>query len=198
MLDLIELPTFGYKERTIINAAGAVTTAFALDFSTAGERLTRNTAGDRYVAIELAKGSRERVQRHQLEIVVKLREYDCTVLNVAGNSIHSLFHQFQSNPATANRYSPERIQAHIDSFVLEVVKGVHMMHKLTRIHSGGQTGADEAGVKAALALNIDVRCVMPKNYRIRTSGAAGSADVFCNRDDTLERFGAQSQQLLAS
>ena len=43
-----------YHDRTVMNAREAdLTVAFAVDFSTAGEKLTREAAGDRYLAIGL-------------------------------------------------------------------------------------------------------------------------------------------------
>ena len=43
-----------YHDRTVINASWAdLTVAFAIDFGTAGERLTRKAAGDRYLPVNI-------------------------------------------------------------------------------------------------------------------------------------------------
>ena len=54
-MKIVEHESAQYKPRTVHNAHTAdLTVAFAEDFNSAGEKLTKREAGDRYVAIHLS------------------------------------------------------------------------------------------------------------------------------------------------
>ncbi|WP_216361005.1 putative molybdenum carrier protein, partial [Comamonas thiooxydans] len=84
-LSLVAHQSFSYVPRTEENAKSAdVTVAIAVDFNTAGERLTRRAAEPRYVAvpygIDVATAA---------EILSSfMREHSARTLNVAGNGIY--------------------------------------------------------------------------------------------------------------
>lgn len=53
-IEILEHPSSSYAPRTWANAANSdVTIAMAVDYSTAGERLTHKAAGKRYLALPL-------------------------------------------------------------------------------------------------------------------------------------------------
>lgn len=140
-----------YGPRTGENARGAdVTVAFAVDFETAGERLTHRVAGPRYVGIAL--GSNVPAAADQLSAFMAKR--NARSLNIAGNGIYTLATQGIS-------------QAEVNRWVFEVLSLVHKNRGLTFIRSGGQTGVDTAGLVAGLALGVPVLGLYPKGFRRR-------------------------------
>lgn len=155
------LPVFttskgGYRQRTEENANAEdvdFTFAFAVDFDTYGERATARAAGDSLVKVELdtvpGKGldiSGKAVQRAVSAIGNALpEEYlngEACGLNIAGNGIYTL----ASRGVT---------QDQMDEFVLRVLDGLCKRGlTVSSLRSGGQTGVDEAGIAAAMALGI--------------------------------------------
>jgi len=142
-----------YSPRTYANAKGAdLTVAFAVDFSTAGEKLTHKAAGDRYVGIDLSLEPIQAARR----LYRALHAHDAYTLNVAGNGIYTL---------AQHGWSQERI----NRYVYEVMAKVHEHWPLKHVRSGGQTGVDMAGVTAAHALGIDALALLPKGFIQRSS-----------------------------
>lgn len=167
-----------YRPRTLANAHAAdVTVAFAVDFNTAGERLTARVAGRRYLAI--AYDTNPAIAAEAL--LAKLRQAAASVLNVAGNGIYTL--------KTAGH-----TQADVNAWVYAVLKQVLVHTNLTCIRSGGQTGIDQAGLVSAVALGIPAVGLLPKGYRQRL---ADNRDV--NRDVAeLHREILQQARILKS
>lgn len=157
----IECKTPGYAARTILNAKAAdMTIAFGVDFTTAGEIATMDAvlnAGKIYVTCELGKSyavqhffEGGRIVRHGVKLgAIK-------TLNIAGNSIHTFY---QAN----KQYTQEAI----DIVICQVLSEMLEQCELDCIYSGGQTGADEAGIKAGLALEIPVIVNAPRGYKMR-------------------------------
>lgn len=162
----LQLETFGkgYRPRTLRNAELAdATVAFAVDFTTAGERLTRKAAGARYVAIPLGGSDIEAARmlyRH-------LRALNAKTLNVAGNGIYTL-DKFGWSQEGAN------------TWVCRVIGTVHQHWPITGIRSGGQTGIDVAGLVAAVALGIPATGYFPDGFLQR--GADGIDVEHTERD----------------
>lgn len=81
-------------------------------------------------------------------------------VNIAGNGIYTL-HKIGSNIT----------QIQIDEFVYEMLKltveSPDLKVKIKLIRSGGQTGFDEAGIKAALKLKIPALVFAPKGWAFR-------------------------------
>jgi hypothetical protein len=141
----------GYGPRTRFNAnAATLTVAFAHDFNTAGERLTRSAAGDRYLAVPLLSDSVEASRR----LFVALRPFAHRVLNVAGNGLHSLARQDIKQEA-------------VNAWVLDVIERVHRHLPLHQIVCGGQTGVDIAGAIAGQVLGIDTCVTLPPGFQQR-------------------------------
>jgi hypothetical protein len=148
MLEIREHASPLYPPRTYHNAKVAdFTVAFAVDFSSKGEQLTHKAAGDRYLAVSLAGDPRDAGRM----LCEALQRHGAAVLNVAGNSI-----------ATLSKHG--WTQQEVNAYVLEVVAAAHEHWPLKQIVSGGQTGADIAGIVAARYLDIPAIATLPKGF----------------------------------
>lgn len=149
---LIENSSPKYPPRTEHNAKnGDLTVAFAEDFESAGERLTKKLAGDKYLAIPL---STDPTQAARL-LYKQCRDRGVRVLNIAGNGIYSL------NDKGWN-------QGKLNFWVYQVLVLVHKHYPLEMVISGGQTGVDFAGGVAAEVLGLDPVMTFPKGFLQRT------------------------------
>lgn len=74
-------------------------------------------------------------------------------------------------------------QETLDAYLYKIFEKVLPRHPLEHVRSGGQTGADEAGVKALDQLGVDTTIVYPKGYRIRTL----TKDIY-DKDIAAKRF----------
>jgi hypothetical protein len=147
-LQLVAHKSAGYTARTCHNAAAAgLTAAFALDFETAGERLTRRMAGERYVAISLELAAIDAARM----LYRALKKHDASTLNIAGNGLH---------PLARSGWT----QARCNQYLYEVLSTVQQHWPLEQVISGGQTGADVAGGVAAAVLGIDVVMTFPAGF----------------------------------
>lgn len=141
-----------YPPRTYKNAGGAdLTVAFAEDFSSKGEQLTKKAAGEKYLAISLDMPAIE---------AARLLYKDCKkrgvkVLNIAGNGIYTL-----------KDYGWR--QEHLNLWVYQVLDLVHKHYPLEMVISGGQTGVDFAGGVAGELLGLNPVMTFPKDFLQRT------------------------------
>ncbi len=143
----------GYQERTKFNAeSGDVTFALAMDLNTAGERLTKRLAGDRYFGYQLTEDSSPLdVARGLFKF---MKQNNAKTINVAGNGIYTLTDKGYDQPA-------------INAFVCDVLEIINRYAPIERIYSGGQTGVDLAGAVAAKYLGIPALITLPKGYMQR-------------------------------
>ena len=150
-LQLVEHPSADYAPRTGVNARSAdLTVAFAVDFNTAGERLTHRLSGTRYVGIPYGSPVQEAAE----QLAKALRVQNAHTLNVAGNGIYTLAKQGVT-------------QAQANQWVYDVFVLARVSDRLTEIRSGGQTGIDTAGLVAALALKVPAVGLYPKGFKRR-------------------------------
>ncbi|NEX60215.1 hypothetical protein [Noviherbaspirillum galbum] len=146
LLTIVEHASPHYAPRTWHNAAtGDLTIAFAVDFTTAGERLTRKASTPNYVGIPLEMDIPAAAQA----ILRELASRSGCCLNIAGNGIRTL-----------SRHGWEQSRA--NAYVYRVLDLVHRGLRLERIVSGGQTGIDMAGGVAGVALGIPTELTLPK------------------------------------
>lgn len=182
MIEIVAHPSSGYKKRTEHNASQAgVTVAFAVDFETAGERLTRRAAGDRYLGIGLDTPEDDPVAAARL-LYSALKRRNARSLNIAGNGVYTLIkHGWDQHSA--------------DAFVHAVVAQVHLHWPLEKIVSGGQTGIDLAGAVAAQVLGIPAVITLPGGFRQRHEDGV---DREHTQDEIREQIlsGAQRIELL--
>ena len=167
-----------YHDRTVMNAREAdLTVAFAVDFSTAGEKLTREAAGDRYLAISLpatpeACRDADCIRDAALLLARRTEGQGPVSLNIAGNGLDTLMKAGVS-------------QEDADHFIAGVLGvAMSMGMSLAQVLSGGQSGIDESGVKAAVSYSQKVRVTCPRGYLFRD----GRGFPHWNRDSFLARF----------
>lgn len=174
-----------YADRTKKNAKWAdLTIAFGVDFNTAGERLTSTVAGDNYYAFKFGEYSEEAVIKTLREIVKRFKSKKGLKINIAGNGLYTLDkYGFTQNNAN------ESVK-----IVLNTLQGMGL--DISEIRSGGQTGFDEAGVKAADALGIKWSILAPKGYWFRDANGKdiSGREAFMARFDGLSYKGDTSNQ----
>lgn len=155
----------GYRERTEENALAApVTIAFAVDFSTAGERLTKKSvqeAGQKYIPVQLDLttlkewSGADKAANTILEGLELFNDWSKISVNIAGNGLYS--------------FPKDVSQEDLDVFMTRVLLLVNTRSdvEIMKVRSGGQTGIDEAGVKAADTLGLGAMVNGPNDYRFR-------------------------------
>lgn len=169
-MHIVEHGSAHYKPRTVHNAHTAdLTVAIAEDFSSAGERLTKREAGNRYVAIHLRTDPIVAARM----LYAACKKHNVSTLNVAGNGIYSLSGEWakDNQPNKFNTLDAEQLvnesQASLNQWVYLVISKVHEFWPITNLISGGQTGADWAGGIAGEALGMNVTMTFPKGYMQR-------------------------------
>ena len=171
----------GYQDRTKINAnENDATLAVAADFNTYGEIATAKfveEAGKPLIQIDT---SLEKIQAgvsdaDVIKVVNGLNEVGARSLNIAGNGIYTL-KDYGITQEAADNYMTELLQ--------RVNEHPDLRNPITRIQSGGQTGFDEAGVKAGIRLKMPTVIVAPKNWLMRTADKTDVAD----KNKFMERF----------
>jgi len=155
-----------YGHRTWANAEWSdITLAVASDMSSPGEKTTKTAAGPRYVGYQLPSdfaatiqypNPRRRMADNVIEEIMKHPHFrkDGLRLNIAGNSQISL-----------DRAGITTDQ--VRSLLRTVLDGLRNKGvSFAEIRSGGQTGVDEAGIKAAQDLGIRCSILAPKGFRM--------------------------------
>ncbi len=151
MLSIVEHKSASYGPRTYHNASVAgITIALAVDYTTAGERLTHKAAGDKYVKLPL---STDYLQLARV-LYGNMRQKEARSINVAGNGIYTLLKHGWS-------------QEQVNRVVYDILAQVHKFWRIDKIVSGGQTGVDLAGGVAAYKLGIDCEMTLPKGFIMR-------------------------------
>lgn len=148
----IEHKSESYAPRTYHNASQGVTLAIAIDFTTAGERLTHKAAKGKIVQIDYFNTLDKLYPARAVYSLLK--KNNCRVLNIAGNGIYTL----QKKGVT---------QEQANQHVFDIVSLVHHHWPIGRIVSGGQTGVDLAGLVAGCALDIETIGTWPKGFKMR-------------------------------
>lgn len=157
----------GYAQRTRENAVRAdLTVAFAADFTTAGERLTEKAAKGKIIQIPMEKGACDpKAMASDILSCMTEKERSAPLeINIAGNGMDTF---------AARGFSREQVTSIIVSVIRELAEtgGID----IRCIRSGGQSGADEAGIMAAKALGIPAEVHAPKGWLMRTEDGK---DVF--------------------
>jgi hypothetical protein len=164
----------GYSPRTELNCKSAmVTIAMAIDYTTAGERLTKKSAGIRYYAVPYHLAKSKKALDDMVNAMPQseaLFGHQPLTIHFAGNGIYT----FAKQGIT---------QKMVDKRAYTLLSYLHSRKPIAKLWSGGQSGADEAGVKAALRLGIDVVVTMPANNRVRFEDGVdvSQTDIECIR-----------------
>ena len=178
-LTLLEHASSNYAPRTGENARSAhVTLAFAVDFETAGERLTRRLAGRRYLGIPFGTP----VETAANVVSSFMASTYASTLNIAGNGIYTLAKAGVS-------------QAQADEWVYRVLRLVHAHRPIAALRSGGQSGIDTAGLAAAVAPEIPATGLYPKGFRVRQADGKDVLADKCALERELQQAAASLRQL---
>lgn len=153
MIELLQHKSASYSPRTWHNAAQGVTLAIAADFTTAGERLTTKAANGMIVHLD-AKDFANQWLPAARKLYKMLHDNDIRVVNVAGNGIYTL----SKHGIT---------QVTMNDMVRQVLHKVDTHWALEKVVSGGQTGADLAGLIAAAKIGIPCTGMWPKGFKMR-------------------------------
>lgn len=201
-VELIEDSEKSYLSRTRKNAEWSdITLALGEDLTTAGELQTAKFAGaeveeeertnskgesytkvlkvkdpkkGKYIGITLDKTPSAAKIAEDIYKQIKERNLptEDLKLNIAGNGIYTL----------------ESKQEVYDNLLTEVIKELQDRGiTIAEIRSGGQTGIDEAGTKAAMALGINASIVAPKGFKFRNKEGKDLSD----RNSFIQRFNPQ-------
>lgn len=153
-----------YPSRTKENADWSdITIALAQSFNTAGEKLTKRVAGNKYVSADLASENNDTsaIANSLYKQITSKGKTTNIKLNIAGNGI----------------YSMKQSQQYYNDLVTDILrklidKGV----TISAIRSGGQTGIDEAGIIAAQRLGIPSEVHSTANYMFRDKSGKDISD----------------------
>jgi hypothetical protein len=158
--------SFGYKERTLKNASADATIAFAFDFNSAGEKLTKSSVeNQKKMYIGIPTGNKRAAPKDlmpsqkMIDIIVdKLNSVKAKSLNIAGNGIYTM---------RASGFTQEDVDKMTYNTLKAVSESPRLKTKITSIRTGGQTGYDEAGAKAGMKLGIPTTILAPKGWKFR-------------------------------
>jgi hypothetical protein len=171
MITFIEHEQTGYAMRTWDNARlSDLTIAFAIDFTTPGEILTRKAAYGKYRSVDLNVSD---VHKEIEFLHLEIKNKGIKKLNIAGNGLYTfsqLWHE----------------QNFVDAIMLQYLDHLVQGDKTISIRSGGQTGVDEAALKAADELGLETICLAPKHWMFRD---INGRDIIGREDLFLKRFG---------
>ena len=146
--------TGSYAHRTNANAQWAdLTVAIAVDLNTSGEQLTRDSAGDRYLGLTIPNGLRigeDRLVKTAIAHGIKTADWinenvinpDGVKISIAGNGMRTLAN---------NGISQETVDYFMGIFVKALYDKLDAYDfPIMEVRSGGQTGIDEAAIKAKM------------------------------------------------
>lgn len=164
-----------YQSRTRINVIMSdITVAFAVDDTTSGERATKKFAEESstpFFAIKINERGKipgsERDNLNTLFIVARnigSQLESGITLNVAGNGM-----------ATLSKYgiTQERVDELVFNILSKLKENGVRFHA---IRSGGQTGVDEAALKAGDKLGIQTLCLAPHGWKFRDADGQDICD----------------------
>jgi hypothetical protein len=166
MITFLEHSDHTYVGRTKVNARADATIAIAVDFYSAGEKLTKTSVesqGKKYLNVDisacleiteevvayLARGLNSSLKGNLLDSDISL--------NIAGNGIYTM----------KNKYSQEELDVFVYQLLKRVLESPLLKVKIKKVRTGGQTGIDEAGAKAGELLGIETLVLAPKGWKFR-------------------------------
>ena len=160
-IEVFESKTTNYAARTKTNADYAdITFAFAVDFSSKGEILTKQ-------CVKKLNKIYVPINANDLKIT---EERILKVIDFINNSKQVNKNIIINNPAGVS--SGGNLTQHVaDSFAFAFLKTLidndKFSYKVIEIRTGGQSGFDESGAKAGYKLGIKTSIVSPKGWKFR-------------------------------
>jgi len=170
-----EEPTSGYRNRTIKNASADATIALAIDFNSAGEKLTKSSVLNqrkKYIPRDINdmfdfKDPFKHELGYELNdtniwnmangIVQDLNQVKAKTLNIAGNGIYTM----------KGKYTQKQLDEAVERLLEYVLYSDELENEIQSVRTGGQTGIDEAGAKAAIKLGFPTTILAPKGWTFR-------------------------------
>lgn len=169
MIEFLEDISSGYKHRTYENVRLAdLTMAFAIVPDSSGEKMTLDAAATYNKPAIMVDLSTKTVTSYRLDekTIQNIRS-----INIAGNGM-SRFCNYN--------YTQEQVDKIVYDYLDKFIKTYEL--DIKEIRSGGQTGADKSGLKAALKLGINAVSLCPKGWRFRTEAEdISNEELFKNR-----------------
>lgn len=153
-----EEQTSGYRNRTIKNASADATIAIAVDFNSAGEKLTKSSVekqGKKYIGVNA--NSLEVTPERVNALVEALNKVSAKTLNIAGNGIYTM----------KGKYTQQQVDDFTFNLLNAALNSPNLKNKIVSIRTGGQTGFDESGAKAGIRLGIPTMILAPKGWTFR-------------------------------
>jgi len=173
MIKFLQHSSTQYPPRTYENASADATIAFAFNFHTPGETLTKDsvkTQGKLYIPIRPTFSTRD------IELAASfLKEVNAKTLNIAGNGAYTNI-KYQCTQAQCDQI--------VFTFLSAVLNLYEPDYGISLIRSGGQSGFDEAGLKAAVRLGIPALCLCPRGWKF----ADVNGKTFCDEQQFKNRF----------
>lgn len=180
MITFIEHTSSDYKPRTIINASSDITIAFAIDFDTSGEKLTKEAVLKQYRTYIPVNILKDKIDEENIKkILYAISITGCfqkeLILNVAGNGIYTMKRNFFQN----------EVDYIIEQYLSNILGKIWILgfYKKIVIRSGGQTGADESGLKYGDLNGYETVCLAPKGWKFRNINGIdiSNENLFKNR-----------------
>ena len=177
MITFQEHPETGYAMRTWDNARlSDLTIAFAIDFNTPGELLTRKAAYGKYHGMSLQFFTPKAPSIMKQGVAEILQKRNVKIINIAGNGIYTLKNF---------GITQEQINDYMTDFLRVVI--FEMYGEEVELRNGGQTGLDESCGVAGDRLGLTTNVLAPKNWMFRN---IEGRDI-CSESLFLKRFGPQ-------
>lgn len=152
-----------YAARTKENASKDATLAIAEDFNSLGEKATKKLVLEQkkqYFAMPIDKWivANQEVKNNVIfSIVKRLNDVNAKTLNIAGNGIYTL----------KGKYTQKEVDQYTYDILKAIINHPNLKNKIESVVTGGQTGFDEAGAKAAQRLGIPTIINAPKGWKFR-------------------------------
>lgn len=175
----------GYGTRTEVNAKSAdVTIAIAIDFASPGEKATKALVKKHdklYISVAPSGDVSEKADKI-VNLINKTFEgvKHSIVVNIAGNGIFTM----------KGKMTQEQCDEFTYNLLNAIFKHLALKIKIKSVRSGGQTGFDEAGIKAGLKLGVDTTAYYPKGYKIRDL----DGDKIQTREQVFKRLGYRQRR----
>jgi len=175
MIKFLQHSSPKYPPRTFENASADATIAFAFDFNTPGEKLTKEavkTQGKIYLHVDVRS---EPSVTGRLHIANQL--INASTLNIAGNQLCTII---------KNGYTQHQTDESVYRYLGEILelRSKQTALDIQLIRSGGQSGFDEAGLKAAARLGIPALCLCPQGWKFNDA----TGKVICDEQRFKNRF----------
>src|SRR5688572_23479040 len=180
MITFLQHSSTQYPPRTYENASADATIAFAFNFNTPGEILTKDSVKAQsklYVPVNAAIDGNEKLIAIKAESIANtIRDCNISILNIAGNQLATCIKR---------GYNQEMVDSFVFNFLRAVfAQPIYKSGKITLIRSGGQSGFDEAGLKAAVRLGIPAICLCPRGWKF----ADINGKTICDERQFKNRF----------